>query len=219
MEEIKNMLRSLQEEIKQQKVEMLEIKEDIKYTIIKNMNEKFKTLEIKNEQIEQKFETQKIKIENFERLLRRKNIVIFGVKDDERNYYDLEKKVFEFINNMLNIKCDKNTIESVRRIGKKHEKIRPILVTLLTMGLKIEIMKHKKDLNGTPFYIKEDYPIEVLNKRRELQAEIKKAKEQGVKAILKYDKLVILNDKNNEDPLNTNNKKRNTISGDKYSLI
>lgn len=207
MEEIKNMLRSLQEDIKQQKEEMLKIKEDIKCTINSNINEKFKILETKNQKIETKLENQKIKIDNFEKFSRRKNIVIFGIEEDEKNYQELEEKVSNFFNDTLDICCEKNCIEVVRRIGRKSEKSRPILVSLLTIGLKIKIMQSKRKLIGTPFYIKEDYPKEVLEKRRELQTELTKARDQGVNAILKYDKIIILNDKQ-KDPQNTN-KKRN----------
>lgn len=42
----------MQQDIKQQKQDMLEMKEDIKGTIINNLNEKFNNLELKNELLE-----------------------------------------------------------------------------------------------------------------------------------------------------------------------
>lgn len=198
--------------MRQQKLDMLDMKEDIKNTIIHNINEKFKNLETKNEQLEQKIETQKLKIDNFEKFIRRKNLLIFGVEEHEKSYHELEEKVLNIISKKLNIKCEHNNIESVRRLGKKSNKIRPIVITLATMGLKIQIQKNKKMLDTTPYYIKEDYPLEVLNKRKELQIEVEEARKQGKKAIIKYDKLVILDNKHQNtqfEKIKNNNKKRN----------
>ncbi|CAG4983992.1 unnamed protein product [Parnassius apollo] len=119
MDEIKDMLRKIQDEMSQQKVDMVAMKEDIKNTINNNINEKFKSLENKNLQLEQKLETQKLSIDNFERFNRRKNLLFFGVEEPEISYQDLEKKVLDIINNILNIKCEKHYIESVRRLRKK----------------------------------------------------------------------------------------------------
>ncbi|KAF9414412.1 hypothetical protein HW555_007666 [Spodoptera exigua] len=41
-------------------------------------------------------------------------------------------------------------------------------------------------------YFSEDYPKEVLNKRKELQAQLQKEKEAGKTAFIKYDKLIVL---------------------------
>ncbi|CAG5013246.1 unnamed protein product [Parnassius apollo] len=200
MDEIKDMLRKMQEEMSQQKVDMVAMKEDIKNTINNNINEKFKSLENKNLQLEQKLETQKLSIDNFERFNRRKNLLFFGVEEREISYQDLEKKVLDIINNILNIKCEKHYIESVRRLGKKSDKIRPIVTTLLTMGMKIEILKNKKNLETTSYYIKEDFPLEVLKKRKELQGEVEMLKEQGKKAIIKYDKIILLENNKKQYP-------------------
>ncbi|CAG4913127.1 unnamed protein product [Colias eurytheme] len=209
MDEIKEMLRTMQEEMRQQKVDMLAMKEDIKDTINNNINEKFKHLETKNEQLEQKLESQKQKIDNFEKSLRKKNILIFGVEERETSYQELEKKVLDIINNTLNIKCEKHYIESVRRLGIKSDKVRPIVITLLTMGMKIQILKNKKMLENSSYYIKEDFPLDVLNKRKELQREIAMLREQGKNAIIKYDKVVILKNKNQHSEFHkTQNKKR-----------
>ncbi|CAG5017101.1 unnamed protein product [Parnassius apollo] len=119
MDEITDMLRKMQDEMSQQKVDMVAMKEDIKNTINNNINEKFKSLENKNLQLEQKLETQKLSFDNLDRFNTRKNLLFFGVEEREISYQDLEKKVLDIINNILNIKCEKHYVESVRRLGKK----------------------------------------------------------------------------------------------------
>lgn len=206
MEELKSMLLTLQQEIRQQKVDLQEAREDIKNTI----NEKFKSLEAKNAILEEKIESQNSRINYLERSLRKKNLLFFGVEETEKNYMDLERKVLDIINNVLKVKCDSSCMESVRRLGQRGEKVRPIVLTLVTLGLKIQIQKNKKKLETTTYYIKEDFPLDVLNKRRELQQEVNKERELGKLAIIKYDKIVYLKNRNQEsNSQNTEKKKRN----------
>ncbi|KOB66970.1 Endonuclease-reverse transcriptase [Operophtera brumata] len=51
--------------------------------------------------------------------------------------------------------------------------------------LENKIQKNKKKLENTPYYIKEDYPPEILNKRKELQIQLEKEREQGKMAFIK----------------------------------
>lgn len=186
----------MQLEIRQQKTEMLETKEDIKNTINNNINEKFKLLEIKNEFLEKKIQEQSTSINNLERHIRRKNLVIFGVEEGEKSYHELEEKIIRIINTNFKVQYDSNNFEAIRRIGKKDVKIRPIIISFSTIGLKLRIQKNGKCLRGTQYYIKEDYPLEVLKKRKELQTQLKIEKDQGKTAFIKYDKLIVIDNKN-----------------------
>ncbi|GBP68635.1 Muscle M-line assembly protein unc-89 [Eumeta japonica] len=58
-------------------------------------------------------------------------------------------------------------------------------------GTKIKIIKQKRALKDTNYYIKEDYPKYVLEKRKELQEQLKREREKGVRAKIIYDKLII----------------------------
>lgn len=70
--------------------------------------------------------------------------------------------------------------------------------------MKAYILKQKKSLKNSGYYIQEDYPLNILEKRKELQEQVRIEKEKGNLAIIKYDKLVIL--KKKEEP--TSNNKR-----------
>ena len=145
-----------------------------------------------------------------EKFKRRKNLLFFGVAENEKSYHDLEKTVLDIINNVIKIKCERNCIEYVRRLGIKADKVRPIDVTMLTMGLKIKIQKNKKKLETTSYYIKEDFPLEILNKRKALQSKAEEERKNGRKAFIKYDRLIIINnDHQKTAPQETYNKKRN----------
>lgn len=200
----------MQQEIRQSKKEMLEMKEEIKTTIIHNLNEKFANLEEKQDLLETKIQQQNTVIKNFDRHLRRKNLILFGVEEHEKSYHELEKTIIDFINTHFNFQYNNFSIEDVRRLGKNKGTIRPIKITFSTMGLKINILRNKKLLENTPYYLKEDYPLEILNKRKELQEQLKKEKQLGNKAYLSYDKLIVIKDKGQQFSRgHTNTNKRN----------
>ncbi|KOB76501.1 Endonuclease-reverse transcriptase [Operophtera brumata] len=69
-------------------------------------------------------------------------------------------------------------------------------------------MKQKNALSGTSCYIKEDYPQYVIEKRKILQEQVNEEREKGNKAIIKYDKLIILKNTIVKDS-SSNNRKRN----------
>lgn len=212
MEEIKKLLENMQQEIRQSKNEMLEMKEEIKTTIINNLNEKFANLEVKQDLFETKIQQQSTAIKNFERHIRRKNLILFGVEEHEKSYHELEKTIINLINTHFNFQYNNYSIEEVRRLGKRGDTTRPIKITFSTMGLKINILKNKKLLENTPYYFKEDYPLEILNKRKELQDQLKKEKQLGNKAYLSYDKLVVIKEKEQPQPFPHSHKNKRNLS-------
>ncbi|KAL4721368.1 hypothetical protein ACJJTC_010017 [Scirpophaga incertulas] len=109
----------------------------------------------------------------------------------------------------MKINCNKENIEEVRRLGKKQEggKIRPIVVSFNTIGIKIKLLKNKRELNETPYYIKEDFPPEVLEERKKLSAQLLEERNKGRKAFINYNKLVIIPETTQKQ---YNNKNRNS---------
>lgn len=208
MEEISKMLKDIQIEMQQQKLEIREMKEDITNAINNKINERFRDLEERNELLEEKIKNQQ---QNFEYLSTRRNVLFFGVAEEEIHYSELESKILSLIINDMQITCGKSNIEFVRRIGKRGNKIRPVVVTFTTMGKKIEILRKKKTITDKSYYVKEDFPKEVLNKRKELQSQLIKERESGKYAILKYDKLIVREKKN------TNTNKRHLSESPKRS--
>lgn len=188
-------LKGIQDEIKTQKLEMISIKETIIEDINTNINKNFASIENKTNALEKKIEEQQDTIDMMDRQIRRKNLIFFGVEEKEKSYNDLEKSILHILNTTMKITCETNQIESVRRLGKKGENIRPVVVTVTTLGLKIQILRNKKLLDDAEMYIKEDFSKKILQKRKELQEELKLRREKGENVILKYDKIVELNKK------------------------
>lgn len=77
---------------------------------------------------------------------------------------------------------------------------------LSTYGIKLSILKNKKNLEYTGVYIKEDFPPQVLEARRLLQDQVKKERDEGRIAYINYDKIVIKDP--NQTKRDFNSKKR-----------
>ncbi|KAJ8726615.1 hypothetical protein PYW07_001313 [Mythimna separata] len=192
MDEIMKMLGNIQGDILKQKQDMKEMEQNIKDSINRNIDDKFNRIEAKTKELECKIEQQQKTIEYLDKQLRKRNLVFFGVEEKEKSYEDLCFIILDIINNKMEINCTQWEIETVIRVGKKAGKLRPIVVTLTTTGRKIEILKKKKSLENTCMYIKEDYPVNVLQKRKELQETLKLEREAGNLVALRYDKIVTL---------------------------
>lgn len=201
MDEVLKALQNIQSELAQNKRDMKDMEENIKRDINKNIDEKFHQIEIKTNQIEQKLEAQQKTIDFLDKQMRRKNIVFFGIPEIEKSYEDLLNCVLEIINKKMDLACPKWEIETVLRLGKNNGRIRPVVVTMSTTSRKLQLLKKKKSLESTGIYIKEDYSPAVLQRRKELQEELKRRRLSGEKVILRHDKIVQI--KSREQPSQT----------------
>lgn len=194
MEELKSMFSQIQKEIAENKIAMHKMSDDIQANLCQKLDEKLNIFQNNFIDLQGKVENQENRLYILEKQARSRNLVIFGLQAEDISYSSLESMIIEFINKHLKVELKSENIESVRRIGKPSGKPRPIILTLVTLGKKIEIIKNKRELNGTKFYITEDYPKHILEKRKELQKQAKIEIEKGNKVQIKYDKLIILKD-------------------------
>lgn len=212
MEGLTAMIKNLETKFDVQANELRDMKQSITQSINNNIDSKFTHLETKYNALEKVVEEQGRRIQQLEKSTRKKNLIFFGIEEQERSYYNLQNIILNIINSDMKISCSKENIEEVRRLGKKQGggKLRPVIVTFNTMGMKIQLLKNKKKLSGTPFYIKEDFPPEVLEERKRLQGQLLEEKKKGHKAFLSYDKLVIIPETTQKkyNNSNRNNNKR-----------
>lgn len=200
MEEIMNTLKIIQQELEDHKKEIRKSGENIAIQVTQNINkmldERFFKLEEKHEKLKEKVEYQEKRIYFLEKQSRQRNIVFFGMSETELPYEQLQTNLINFIKEHFSIDIEPRDIQEIKRIGKLGDRPRPIIVTFTTLGMKINIIKRKRLLRDTQYYLKEDYPLQVLEKRRQLQEQANLEKEKGNKVIIKYDKLIILKPSN-----------------------
>lgn len=213
MEEVMSALRNIQKELDEQKITIQQSGEQVTEQVTKNVN---KILEEKFSALEEKYDNLKIKVENQEKRLyvlekqaRQRNIVFFGIEETETSYPHMESNLIKFIKKYFGLDLDRRDIQEIKRIGRKGDRPRPIKVTFSTLGLKIGILKKKGALKDTTYYVKEDYPNYILQKRKVLQEQVNIEREKGNNAVIKYDRVVILNRNTN---ITGNNKRTFPIS-------
>ncbi|KAJ2945941.1 hypothetical protein O0L34_g4859 [Tuta absoluta] len=184
---LKTMLENIQKEIQQTKISIQESEQRIN----DNINMKFRQVDEKIQRLEDTVIMQKNKLDFFDRHLRQRNILIYGVHENEKNYDELVHNVLEICKILKVNDCTKLEIQAVRRVRNKANKTRPIMVTFSTLGRKLEVLRAKKNLKNTEYYIKEDFPAKVAEVRKQLQVRVKEEIEKGNIAYIKYDKIVI----------------------------
>lgn len=190
-----SILKNIQKELDEQKQTILKNGERVTEQVTENINSilevKFKLLDEKYDNLQEKIQNQEKRLYFIEKQMRKNNIVFFGLEETETSYSNLERIMITFIKERLSLDLNYRDIQEIKRIGKKGDRPRPIIVTLSTFGLKINILKRKSSLKNTSYYITEDYPQNILEKRKELQEQARIEKEKGNSVIIKYDKLII----------------------------
>jgi hypothetical protein len=87
---------------------------------------------------------------------------------------------------------DKMGFERVHRIGPKIDgKTRKLVAKFSLFKERELVRKQWKALEGTPYYVNEQFPKEVIDKRRKLVPKMKDARREGKTAWIAYDTLYI----------------------------
>ena len=128
---------------------------------------------------------------------RRNNIRVDGIEEDENETWEnTENKLRSFLYDKLEI-TDELYIErahSVRR--RKDVKFnsnntpRTIVAKFLDYKEKEEVMRRRYKLKETTYSVREDFSKETVEIRKKLWDQVKKFREDGKHAFIKYDKIV-----------------------------
>lgn len=190
-----------------------EMEERLTNKINSNTDLKFDELQKEIKGIKSTNVEQDQRLDLLERQIRQKNIMFFGVPEGERSYEELESTILGILKQWIQLDySDRDIVRIVRRIGrKKQDVVRPICVTFLTFGLKLKILKAKNNFERSGIYIKEDFPPKVMEKRKILQEQLVKERNEGKNAILKYDKIIILNNKPETNTKHNSNAKKRAL--------
>ncbi|XP_045770456.1 uncharacterized protein LOC123870983 [Maniola jurtina] len=193
MSNFEQLLRELRCDIRKDSEESLRIVEErITKSINENIDTKFEDIQAQIEIIKKNNNEQNERILAIEKQMKCRNIIFFGVEEGEKSYKELENKIINIVKTEIKVDCNSNEIEITRRMGKKAEnKIRPIVATFTTYGKKISILKNKQHLKNKTIYLKEDYPKQILEKRKQLQDQLQQARKEGKFAYLRQDRLII----------------------------
>lgn len=181
------------------KIEMQNQTEELTTKIMEKMDEKLKPILEENGKLKIKVENLEKKVEYLEREKKRNNIIIHGLKEEEKSVLELFLNLKKCFFDGMHITLEEFEINKIHRIGKLNngEKPRPILVSFVSEWKKTEVMRNKKKLKE--LYIMEDFSKETLEKRKALQPKLMEERKKGNFAYIKYDKLIIKDNSNSKD--------------------
>lgn len=182
------MLKSFKEELK------IELKEEWSKELNSQTKEINKNILTRLEETRNHYELHNSRLNNIERELRKRNIIIHGLKpaSNLEKWNDLEQTVVKFFNEKLEVGVRCEDIDSVRRVGKAMENFtRPVIVELLSWRMKMLIIRNSYKLKDSGMFVSEDYPKDTLTQKKELIPKMLEARRLGKFAIIKYDKLIV----------------------------
>lgn len=176
------------------------LKTEITKNVMEALDEKMKVLMEENNNLKTKVTNLEQKITFLEKEKRRNNLVLFGIEEKGKTEIELVDLVKETVVDS-GMHLDSQEISHIQRIGTQSEKNRPVIISLTTTWKKHQILRNKRNL-PPGIYVKEDYPKEVLEIRKQLQPQVEAERKNGNIAFIKYDKLIV------KKPKNTNREKR-----------
>ncbi|CAC5423263.1 unnamed protein product [Mytilus coruscus] len=121
----------------------------------------------------------------------RNNLIFYNIPEDDSEY--CSDVVFRFCVEFLKIAEPETNLRLTKayRIGKKSEKVRPILVKLQTPYMRDLVKKNAKQLKDTNFGISEQLPVEIQNRRREKLPLLKELRQKNIKAYFVRDQIYV----------------------------
>lgn len=191
-QQMDNLFKKLQLEMQNQTIEL---NATLTANLTSTIEEKIKPLVEQNQVLKDEVQLLRAKVKSLEKESRGNNLILHGIMESERSNTELLDLVLDTLNEALKDvtdKWDKWEISKVQRLGakKSETKARPILVTLTLIWRKIEILKNNKSFSNN-IYATEDFPKDVIIKRRELAPKLQEERKKGKIAYIRYDQLIV----------------------------
>lgn len=191
-----------------------ELKEEFKLqhdtlasNVASTIEENLKPLVEENAKLKNEVKILNGKVSTLEKEVRKNNVILHGLDESEKNKGELLELIISTFNEagkdgkMENF--DKWEIGDFYRLGKiQDNKRRPILVKLTLAWRKVELLRNNKNFPKNT-YVTEDFPKDVLKIRKDLKVRQVEEIKKGNIATIRYDKLIIKENKN-EDKRSTN---------------
>lgn len=159
--------------------------------VMEALDEKLKAITEENAQLKNKINELEFKLKLIDKEKRKNNLVFFGIEEGKAT---TEAELVDYIKDIIiemGVHFEAFEVNNLYRIGKKeHDKNRPVVVSLTTTWKKHMILRNRANLQEG-INIKEDYPKEIIEKRKQLQLQVEEEKKKGNIAFIKYDKLII----------------------------
>ena len=134
------------------------------------------------------------KLDDLENRSRRNNLCFEGIPESpNETWQESESKIKHQISSHMPEVGTDFVIQRVHRVGRplSDSKPRKIVARILNYKHREAVFKAKKKLHGTNMFVNEDYFDRVIKTRTQLMPKLKKARRKNQRAFLRFDKLVI----------------------------
>ena len=127
---------------------------------------------------------------------RRDNLLFDGVAEaDGEIWDDCRHKIIQFLATEMNIE-NAETIKIARchRLGPRKansDRPRTIIAKFHWFGDRDKVWNSRQKLKGKKFWVAEDFPVEIQNRRHKLLPVMKEARKQNMKSTVSVDKLIV----------------------------
>lgn len=175
-------------------------------TLMATLESKLKPILEENIQMKSEIEKLQKRVDFFENQKRKSNLIIYGLKEEEKSSLELLSTLKNIVQNELNIELFDQEITKIHRLGREQRELpRPVLISFGNYWKRLEILKNKKKFKVIS--ISEDFSKETLEKRKALKERLVMERKKGNYAYIKGDTLVVKSNKNTD-----NWKRNNTVS-------
>ena len=129
------------------------------------------------------------KTEDLEGRSKRNNLVFYGLPWNEKETNsDCENLLKDLVKNKLQISQDVE-FDRAHRVNSRLDS--PVIVRCAFYKQKVEILKAKGKLKGTNVFVGEDFTAKVRGIRKTLTPHLRRAREEGKRATMVHDHLLI----------------------------
>ncbi|CAH1116244.1 unnamed protein product [Phaedon cochleariae] len=202
MEEILKQIKNMESKIDDK---LNAMHDDLRNIKLENLQIKKENRDLKQEQMRHQ-----VRIDDIEREIRKKNLIIYGIKEERDNPNENLRKIVKDIASRIEIGInEREDVADISRMGKSIDnKDRPIMVELKSGSLRNEMLREAKKLKGTGVFLSEDFSKHIQEQRKILKEEMKQARQRGHKANLNYNRLYINGDSYTVESLTLNKQMR-----------
>nr|KAG5690170.1 hypothetical protein BaRGS_013627 [Batillaria attramentaria] len=161
---------------------------------VQELREEVSGLRRENQELRDKLSDMELKTDDLECRSRRNNVLFYGLKkgDDEQGAEGCERTVKNFLRDKLGFTEDV-IFDRVHRTSSKPNA--PIVARCAFYKDRVQILKTKSKLRGSDIFLGEDFSSRVRDMRKKLLPHLKLARDEGKRATMIYDHLLIDNKK------------------------
>ena len=161
---------------------------------IKQLTKEVEQARSENEKLKEEIKQNEIMIDKLENQSRRNNLVFYNIYEQERETWnESETIVRQFLWDELGVNTTDYDLERTHRLGARRGRNhnRPIIAKFNSFKKKSEVLACALKAKNTPVSISEDFSHRVRSIRSDLKTYLIRARSEGLRAKLNYDKLYI----------------------------